>query len=491
MILVTILTALAFVFFLINLPENGETFIDSVQRNSRLILLQAITLLVQYGCYMWLNRLIVASITQKTSYKSSLPVLKYPRLIVQLLLIIYVLGPVSNYISFYLLQDYFNGIPQDITSILPLHPQPIINTFGGLGVAAFYTTLYLVYAGVREMLINYINKEPGRRELRILTVNQVTLNTMLCSLAIPAIFGFDNFFHYFFITPAMLLVYAANMYWLFPAKGDKPLFKSGIIKWLLLLTGVCALPIILIPRAQMTGMSVFFITAWLFNLLVVTPVAWFSYRQQKDKITQLRGMETALTRSRADIQFLRSQINPHFLFNVLNTLYGTALQEGSERTAEGIQRLGDMMRFMLYDNNLETIPMSREIEYLNNYIALQRLRIQSSPNIQIETNIPADGCNHNIAPMLLIPFVENAFKHGISLAEQSHISVNLTCSEKQLYFEVRNSMHAKQDNDTEKDRSGIGIVNVVERLKIIYPGKHKLVFNGDGREFFVQLNIQF
>jgi len=491
MILVTILTALAFVFFLVNLSENGETFIDSVQRNSRLILLQAITLLVQYGCYIWLNRVIISAATQKTKGKNLLFALKYPWLLAQLFMLVYVLGPVSNYISFYLLQGYFKGIPQNITSILPLHPQPLINTFGGLGVAAFYTMLYLVYAGVREMLINYINKEPGRRELRILTVNQVTLNTMLCTLTIPAIFGFDNFFHYFFITPALLLVYAANMYWLFPAKGDKPLFKSGIIKWLLLLTGVCALPIILIPRAQMTGMSVFFITAWLFNLLVVTPVAWFSYRQQKDKITQLRGMETALKRSRADIQFLRSQINPHFLFNVLNTLYGTALQEGSERTAEGIQRLGDMMRFMLHDNNLETIPMSREIDYLNNYIALQRLRIQSSPHIVIETNIQGDGCNHSIAPMLLIPFVENAFKHGISLSHSSYIKINLTCNANNIWFEVHNSMHAKQDNDTEKGRSGVGIVNVVERLKIIYPGKHKLVFNGDGREFFVQMNIQF
>ena len=118
---------------------------------------------------------------------------------------------------------------------------------------------------------------------------------------------------------------------------------------------------------------------------------------------QLRIVEKELVKSKADIQFLRSQINPHFLFNVLNTLYGTALQENAERTAEGIQRLGDMMRFMLHENNLDFIRMNKEVEYLRNYIALQKLRTQSSPDIIIEDNINEQNCNYQIAPMLLIP----------------------------------------------------------------------------------------
>jgi LytS/YehU family sensor histidine kinase len=195
-------------------------------------------------------------------------------------------------------------------------------------------------------------------------------------------------------------------------------------------------------------------------------------------------------KSKTDLQFLRSQINPHFLFNVLNTLYGTALQENAMITAEGIQKLGDMMRFMLHENNLDFIEMHKEIEYLKNYIALQKLRTQSSPDIIIEDNISDQNCNRKIAPMLLIPLVENAFKHGISLKERSWIKINLECSQDQIVFEVHNSMHAKIDNDPEKERSGIGFKNVLERLKLIYGNRFQISVNGDGKEFFVKLAIQ-
>ena len=211
---------------------------------------------------------------------------------------------------------------------------------------------------------------------------------------------------------------------------------------------------------------------------------------QKEKILQLRVVEKELVQSKADIQFLRSQINPHFLFNVLNTLYGTALQENAERTAEGIQRLGDMMRFMLHENNLDFIEMNKEVEYLRNYIALQKLRTQSSPDIIIEDNINEQNCNYRIAPMLLIPLVENAFKHGISLKERSWIKISLECNEKEILFEVFNSMHEKTMNDTEKANTGIGFNNVMERLKLIYGGRFRISVNGDGKEFFVKLAIQ-
>src|SRR6202012_3792651 len=110
-----------------------------------------------------------------------------------------------------------------------------------------------------------------------------------------------------------------------------------------------------------------------------TPFTWMVYWLRKDKILAMRGLETNLARSRADLEGLRSQINPHFLFNTLNTLYGMALSERAERTAEGIQTLGDMMRFMLRENTQDFIPLDRETHYLRSYISLQRLRIQTSP----------------------------------------------------------------------------------------------------------------
>ena len=229
---------------------------------------------------------------------------------------------------------------------------------------------------------------------------------------------------------------------------------------------------------------------WIVLLFVVTPITWLLFQQRKDKILQLKGTEQELIKSTTNLQSLRSQINPHFLYNILNTLYGTALQENADRTATGIQQLGDMMRFMLDENHLDYIPMTREIEYLNNYISLQKLRLPADAPITIASNISETNCQHKIAPMLLIPFVENAFKHGISLNAASWITINLTCSQKNIHFEVRNSMHAKSATDPEKERSGIGLVNVMERLKLIYPGRFQFSVNGDGSEFFVLLNIE-
>jgi LytS/YehU family sensor histidine kinase len=229
---------------------------------------------------------------------------------------------------------------------------------------------------------------------------------------------------------------------------------------------------------------------WAGQFFIATPLAWLVYRSSRERYNKLRGLEAALGRSEADLQFLRSQINPHFLFNALNTLYGTALQEEASRTAGGIQQLGDMMRFMLHENNQDRIPMSKEIEYLKNYIALQRLRTDSSPAIRIETEIDDVLPDAMIAPMLLVPFVENAFKHGISLREPSWVNIRLHGEGKQMLFEIRNSVHTRQASDPEKDKSGIGLKNVLHRLHLLYPAKHSFFMNQDEREFFVQLMIE-
>jgi LytS/YehU family sensor histidine kinase len=150
-----------------------------------------------------------------------------------------------------------------------------------------------------------------------------------------------------------------------------------------------------------------------------------------------------------------------------------------------------MMRFMLHENHLEKISMDKEIEYIKNYIALQQLRIVSSPQISIETVFAERSCNALIAPMLLIPFVENAFKHGISLQERSWIKLSLRCDEHTLYFDINNSLHIRQHADTEKDRSGIGLENVRQRLNLAYPGRYELHIHQNTIEHFVHLTIQF
>ncbi len=203
----------------------------------------------------------------------------------------------------------------------------------------------------------------------------------------------------------------------------------------------------------------------------------------------MQNLQKELGQSTAKLDFLRSQINPHFLFNALNTLYGTAIQENAERTGEGIQQLGDMMRFMLYENMQKKISLEREIEYLENYIHLQRLRTDINPNIVIQAQIQQQFDYAQISPMLLIPFVENAFKHGISFREPSHIKIALERKGNTLYFDVYNSRHSKTENDPEKDISGIGLNNVKQRLQLLYPGKHELLIRENSKEFFVHLNV--
>ncbi|HMI60915.1 MAG TPA: hypothetical protein VK518_08405, partial [Puia sp.] len=132
----------------------------------------------------------------------------------------------------------------------------------------------------------------------------------------------------------------------------------------------------------------------------------------------------------------------------------------------------------------------KEIEYVKSYIALQQLRTETSPSIIIETEIEEDFPDCRVAPMLVIPFVENAFKHGISLRETSWIKLNLHCDGKRLHFELRNSVHVRQGNDPEKGRSGVGLKNVLHRLKLIYPEQHEFFMHQDEKEFFVQLAIQ-
>jgi LytS/YehU family sensor histidine kinase len=290
-----------------------------------------------------------------------------------------------------------------------------------------------------------------------------------------------------FLLPASL-VCIVNMYSLFPSYDNRRLLSTGFVTRLLFYTFLCTFPIVFF-FVFINKMGVF-LSSWAIQFFITTPISWLAWRQQKDKIMQLRGLQKDLEKSKANLQFLRSQINPHFLFNTLNTLYGMALQEGSEQTTKGIQKLGDMMRFMLHENNLDFIPMGREIEYLQNYISLQTLRTQASPNIVIEDNLHTQGCNHTIAPMLLVPLVENAFKHGISLVEKSWIKITLECGESQIRFTVVNSLHTKKASDPEQYSNGIGLKNVEERLKFLYQGRHQLHISKTEGEFFVQIIIQ-
>ncbi len=205
---------------------------------------------------------------------------------------------------------------------------------------------------------------------------------------------------------------------------------------------------------------------------------WFdSQRQKKELETEKMASELA---------FLKSQINPHFLFNTLNNVYSLAFKK-SDDTPDAIIKLSKLMRYMLYESNEKQVFLSREIEYLHNYIELQKLRLPK--NVEIKYYVEGDIEGRLIEPMLLIPFVENAFKHGISYEDRSEINIflKLNGGGKELFFTVENSISNAQATDD--SGSGIGLANVKRRLNLLYPGKHKLVIKDDTFEYRVSLKI--
>ncbi|WP_199269729.1 sensor histidine kinase [Mucilaginibacter lacusdianchii] len=296
-----------------------------------------------------------------------------------------------------------------------------------------------------------------------------------------------------FILPCTFGVYLLNVYWLFPAYFNK---TNRLPFWAMQIAATLCLNVpfngFYSSQATYSGTSfmLLFVLLWGLQLCLIIPIAYYVYKHRQGLELELTGLKNHLDTTDASLQLLKSQINPHFLFNALNTLYGMALTEKAENTGDGIQRLGDMMRFMLHENMQDKIELSKEINYLNNYLSLQNMRIASNPVVDITVHIQESKAYHLISPMLLIPFVENAYKHGISLKERSWIHINLYFTESNLHLDVHNSIHLSKDDDFEKGRSGIGLKNVKQRLALLYPQKHELVIHQNTKEFFIHLNIQ-
>lgn len=199
---------------------------------------------------------------------------------------------------------------------------------------------------------------------------------------------------------------------------------------------------------------------------------------QQEKETLQLGME---------LRFLRSQISPHFLFNVLTSLVSLARKK-SDHLEISLLMLSRLMRYMLYDA-AKKISLQQEVEYLESYIALQQLRFGRDVKIISNIELLPEEKNYPIEPMLLIPFVENAFKHGTGYEDQPFIEINLSVREGVLVFQVKNKFD--RETDTSKDESpGIGLSNVRSRLALLYPGRHNLVIQTDNNLFSIHLTLK-
>lgn len=294
------------------------------------------------------------------------------------------------------------------------------------------------------------------------------------------------------VVPCAFAVYVLNVYWLLPRYYK----KENLFQFWMLELGIslCVnIPLNGFYSAKATYSPGYFLLLfsliWALQLVLVFPMSIYIFRKRKELMAEMTGLKNNLGSTNANLQLLKSQINPHFLFNSLNTLYGMALAEKSEKTAEAIQQLGDMMHFMLEENVKDNIPLEREMEYLKNYLALQNLRIAESPNVEITAHIQECEPGYYISPMLLIPFIENAYKHGISLRERSWIHISISLNENTLFFDLHNSIHSSRTEDPERHRSGIGLENVKQRLRLLYPDKHDLLIRKTTSDYFIHLNI--
>ncbi len=215
----------------------------------------------------------------------------------------------------------------------------------------------------------------------------------------------------------------------------------------------------------------------------------FSYHYIKGQLKLNESTGFKLFRQKeAELAQLRSQVNPHFLFNTLNTLYAFALQEGSDKTAECIAKLANLMRFMLDDMKKESILLDREVSYIQDYIQLQSIRSAVEQDITISFDIDQEK-GYSIAPMLLIPFVENAFKHGINPNKTSQLRIDVTAKEDTIQFVIENSLDDDFETYYKEKGFGIGIENVKSRLEHIYPKRHMISIAKTKEKFIVIVSI--
>ncbi|SFE60676.1 Histidine kinase [Chitinophaga sp. CF118] len=297
---------------------------------------------------------------------------------------------------------------------------------------------------------------------------------LLLCLALSAVLIIIFYFNYFFLIPKYLL---AEKYWFY--------FSSLLLAIILvfLLSGVIFFwsdfnPEIL-PQTNPSIEKVFpviIVNALLLWLLsIVSSILWTVYNKLK---------QTENEKLSAQIASLKSQINPHFLFNTLNNIYATAI-DTSPQTADMVDKLSEMMRYTMKDTQLDFVLLEDEIAYISNFIELQKMRLDRSVKLEYQhlENIPA----LRIAPMLLIPFIENAFKHGVNSEQKSHIRIEITMNKTEFQLSVVNNKVTVQRDISEK--SGLGIENTKHRLNLIYPSKHLLVINDTEKDFFVSLHI--
>jgi two-component system, LytTR family, sensor kinase len=287
------------------------------------------------------------------------------------------------------------------------------------------------------------------------------------------------YFNLYFLLPRFLLKnhYVSYLSLLFVA-----MVIAGFMQRLVVVGFIVPLYIEYCSHNYFTFYPIFYDIISLYPIVALTIALKLLRNWYKD---QKRKQELEKETLNTELKFLKTQIHPHFFFNTLNNLYALTLIK-SDDAPEVVLKLSGLMDYLLYESNAEYVTLSKEIEHLRNYLALEKLRF--GDRLDLEFNTKVENESHLIAPMLILPFIENTFKHGTKdTINKCWIYIDLSVQDEQLYLKVENSNSGYEEKP--KDKDCIGLKNVRRRLELLYPNNHQIEITNQPESFKVELKL--
>ena len=290
-----------------------------------------------------------------------------------------------------------------------------------------------------------------------------------------------------------VLLFSANYFWLYPKFFRSRRYGKWIIAALLAVLATTILrysleemlaPVVIGKSNYYPGTSklyylidnFFWLSPWILLSTVIRLIEeWIKMGRDRQVLEQQR--------TEAELALLKSQLNPHFLFNTLNSIYSLAYQK-SEKAPDAILKLSEVMRYMLYDSEDQLVPLEKELQYLHSFVDLQKARFKE--NIYVDLLVEGTITTQQITPVILIAFVENAFKHGVLNDPTDPVLIQVTINGCHLQLMVQNKV-----NDLKKDQTGgIGLPNIYRRLELLYPGRHRLEIRNTDTHYICELSLE-
>lgn len=332
-------------------------------------------------------------------------------------------------------------------------------------VVVFHAIGWLIFLSIPVLIMPTIAVELTKIDRKILTIPM-----LLSSLSLVGIF----YLNYFLLIPKFLF---ARRYFLYAVLSGLSMFFSFAMPRIVLFI------LDIGPFRQFEQSAVL---SKIFPLVITNTILMFTVIFLASIVLRLnnRWKQTEEEKLSAQLAYLKTQINPHFLFNTLNSIYGVTIGKAPE-AAEMVSQLSEMMRYTLRESQYDYVPLTKELQYIENYVELQKNRMDET--IEFDFEIVGNPSSLQIAPLILIPFIENAFKHGINAEQESKIWINIEIKDYQLYLTVHNNKVDVQSQHFE--HSGIGVHNTKNRLRLIYPDQHLLSIVDSTETYQVSLHL--